>query len=99
MQQTSPLSFPREFFYDHSLRQRDKDPVRPCDVNFALETMPEETWVAMCRDLFPHMQPNHVNTWLVLQRVRETNTCRPGTPVVVYIDPEGRHTVSVHFSE
>ena len=58
--------------------------------------MPEEEWGVMCRDLFPDDDTEDISVTEVLELVRKTNTCsNMDTPVEVWIDENGYHTVRV----
>ena len=50
----------------------------------------------MAREVFS-CEPDHLTVETVLEKVRETDTCRDlRSPVEVYVDPEGYHTVRVY---
>ena len=72
------------------------DVEEPESVAEALAAMPEEEWGVMCRDLFPDDDTEDISVTEVLELVRKTNTCsNMDTPVEVWIDENGYHTVRV----
>ncbi len=91
------LSFAPEFFVAaEDAEDIEPDPARPISVFQAICVMPREDWNRMCREVFGR-DGNSVNTQEVMDKIRETNTCRDlRSPVEVYIDPEGYHTVRVY---
>lgn len=91
------LSFGPEFFYAaEDAEDIEPDPERPISVFQAICTMPREDWNQMCQEVFG-LDGNSVNTEMVMQKIRETDTCRDlRSPVEVYIDPEGWYTVRVY---
>ena len=47
-------------------------------------------------ELWPDVEPYMVTAAMVMDRIRETNTCgNLNSPVEVYIDPQGIHSVLV----
>ncbi|MEX1096291.1 MAG: hypothetical protein WED34_09595 [Planctomycetales bacterium] len=91
------LSFSEEFFVDG-----DIDAVAPSDrpssVMQAILSMSDETWNRIARDVF-HVDPDHLDPLVVLERVRETNTCSNlDSPVSVWIDEEGWYDLRVYDS-
>ena len=69
---------------------------RPVSVWSAIEMMDHEDWTTMCMELWPDVDPYMVTAGMVLDRIRETNTCKNlNSPVEVYIDPQGIHSVLV----
>lgn len=70
---------------------------KPKSVWAALHAMPASDWDAMCEDCFPGVDPDHVTPETVLDLIRETDTVTDlRSPVVVWIDPDGYHTVQVY---
>ena len=89
------LSFTEEFFGDPHI-ERGLDAEEPESVAEALAAVPEEEWGVMCRDLFPDADPEDIGVAEALELVRRTNTCSNlDTPVEVWIDESGYHTVEV----
>lgn len=94
------LSFAPEFFVGpHDLDQSvDLSPSnkKPSSVYQAIHAMSEEGFAEMARDVFG-CDPDFVDAFMVLAKIQETNTCRDlRSPVEVWIDEEGWHTVSVY---
>ncbi len=95
------LSFSPEFFfaegepYDGGPEPSDK----PISVWHAIESMrllQSERYRNLARDVFS-TEPEWLTPETVLDRVRETNTCRNlNSPVEVYIDVEGYYTLLVY---
>ena len=94
------LSFSPEFFYaPHDLDGvPPKDPKRPVSVYQAIKTMSDEDWKRLAEEVF-ECNPEHLAVSTVMDKIVETNTCRDlRTPVEVYIDDEGYHSVEVYDS-
>lgn len=94
------LSFAPEFFVGpHDLDGSvDLSPSNeePSSVYQAIHAMSEESFAEMARDVFG-CEPDFVDADMVLAKIQETNTCGDlRSPVEVWIDEEGWHTVSVH---
>ena len=94
------LSFSPEFFigpYDLDGGELNKE--RPTSVYQAVQAMSEKDYTEMAREVFG-CEPDFVDLSMVLDKIRETNTCRDlRSPVEVYIDDEGYHSVRVYDGE
>lgn len=95
------LSFSPEFFlsegepYDRG-PYSDAEKSRPTSVYMAIQNMDSEQWASLAREVFD-TDPDYLTPEAVLERIEETNTCRNlSTPVEVYIDPDGYHSVHVY---
>ena len=100
------LRFSPEFFlaegepYDRSDLALD-DKGHPLSVWSAIQKQQDEDpewWANMAREIFdlPLRDAGLLMVEGVLDKIRETNTCRNlDSPVEVYIDPEGHYTVRV----
>ena len=96
------LSFSPEFFFaeaepydrsDHAVNAKGE----PVSVWSAIHMMPDDKWIAMCEDLFPGINPEIVSPDAVLMKIQDTNTCSNlNSPVRVWIDENGDHTVEVY---
>jgi len=91
------LSFSPEFFIGpHDLDGVEFDKERPISVYQAIKSMSDEEWASMVTELFEGNEPGVDQ---VMDRIQETNTCRDlRSPVEVYIDDEGYHSVRVYDS-
>ena len=91
------LSFSPEFFIGpHDLEGYTPKTEEPTSVYQALVLMGPAEWDTMAREVFS-CEPDHLTVETVLEKVRETDTCRDlRSPVEVYIDPEGYHSVHVY---
>ena len=89
------LSFSPEFFVGpHDLEGADFDKGRPTSVYQALHAMTDEEWQTLSDEEFGGTSPD---VEAVMAKIRETDTCRDlRSPVEVYIDPEGYHSVHVY---
>ena len=91
------LSFTPEFFigpYDLEGIEIDKE--RPVSVYQAIQAMSDEDFAELAKEVF-HCSPDFVGVETVLTKIRETDTCRDlRSPVEVYIDEEGYHSVFVY---
>jgi hypothetical protein len=91
------LSFSPEFFigpYDLDGSEFDQD--RPTSVYQAIMAMSDEAFEEMAREVF-NCEPDFVDVSMVLDKIRETNTCRNLTvPVEVLIDEDGYFSVEVY---
>lgn len=92
------LSFTPEFFIGpYDLEGADFDESRPTSVYQAVKAMSDEAWWAMADEVFDGRPPELVTVEMVMEKIQETNTCRNlGSPVEVYIDEDGRHSVEVY---
>lgn len=90
------LSFSPEFFIGpHDLEGVEFDKERPTSVFQAIHAMSDEDFDVMAREVFD-CEPDFVDAEMVLSKIQETNTCRDlRSPVEVFIDEEGWHTVRV----
>jgi len=93
------LSFSPEFFVGpYDLDGGDFDKERPTSVYQAVQAMSDEDYATMAREVF-NCEPDFVDVGMVLTKIQETNTCRDlRSPVEVYIDDEGYHSVEVYDS-
>lgn len=102
MEMAYELSFSPEFFIGpHDLDGSiDFDNLEePTSVYQALMAMPEDKFAEMAREVFG-VEPDLVDIDVVMQKIRETNTCGDlRSPVDVWIDDEGYFTVDVYDSE
>lgn len=95
------LSFSPEFFIgphdlDGSIDFESLE--RPTSVYQAILCMSKEAWADLAEEVFD-CKPEFLSTEAVLQKIRETNTCRDlRSPVEVCIDEEGFHSVFVYDS-
>jgi hypothetical protein len=91
------LSFGPEFFHGpHDFDGVELDKERPTSVYQAVQAMSDEDYAEMCREVFD-CEPDFVDADMVMTKIRETDTCLDlRSPVEVYIDPEGYHTVLVY---
>jgi len=89
------LSFSPEFFigpFDLDGDSFDKE--RPVSVYQAIKSMSDEEWSSMVEECFEGVEPGVDE---VMSKIVETNTCRDlRSPVEVYIDDEGYHSVRVY---
>ncbi len=93
------LSFSAEFFMSEG-EPYDGPPTYPVEypqsVWSAICSMSKDDWGAMCGDCFPDVDPEYIGPESVLELIERTNTCTDlRTPVEVWIDEGGYHTVSV----
>lgn len=93
------LSFSPEFFVGpYDLDGGDFDKKRPTSVYQAIQAMSDEDYATMAREVF-NCEPDFVDADMVMIKIQETNTCRDlRSPVEVYIDDEGYHSVAVYDS-
>ena len=90
------LSFAPEFFWGDQPARESTPSDRPTSVCQALASLPDNEWAVLARDLFG-TEPSDLELDIVMQRVLETNTCRNlDSPVEVYIDREGFHSILVY---
>lgn len=89
------LSFSDRFFYSEQPEQTQCSE-RPTSVYQAVLSMREEAWQQVARDVF-HADSQRLDLDTVMDRVCQTDTCSDlSSPVDVWIDPEGLHTVAVY---
>ena len=68
----------------------------PTSVWQGILSMSGSEWRAMAVDCFPGVDPDHLTPESVFELIEKTNTCKDlRSPVEVYIDDEGYHTVLV----
>ena len=92
------LSFSPEFFFAESEPYDGGYGVqeRPWSVWMAIHSMPEEEWNRMAEEVFG-VEPEFLTPETVLDKIRETDSCANlNTPVEVYIDAGGWHSVYVY---
>ena len=91
------LEFSPDFFVGpHDLEGYTPKTDEPTSVYTALVMMDPKEWASMAREVFS-CEPDHLTAEKVLDKIRETNTCRDlRSPVEVYIDSEGYHSVRVY---
>jgi hypothetical protein len=94
------LSFSSEFFFAEGDDHFGGETERPTTVYSALKsacTLKPEWWQEMCQEVFPNVKPDRVDINMVMDKVRETNSCRDiRSPVRVYIDDAGWYSVEVY---
>ena len=93
------LSFSPEFFMLPDENNGSKYPHSdaPYSVWGALMAMDDEEWAEMCEDVFPGANPEYVDCDMVMTQIYQVNTCGDiSSPVDVWIDEEGYHTVLVY---
>ena len=92
------LSFAPEFFIGpHDLEGIEFDKDRPVSVYQAVSTMSDEDWWRMAEEVFDGRPPELITVEMVMDKIREVNTCRNlSSPVEVYIDEAGYHSVHVY---
>ena len=94
------LSFSEEFFlaegepYDRSNDAVNADG-KPISVWSAITMMSDDERKALAE--YFEVEPEYLTAETVLDKIRETNTCsNMNSPVEVWVDPEGYHTVMVY---
>lgn len=94
------LSFGPEFFFAEG-EPYDRGPytaeeiAKPTSVWMAIENMDVEQRYDVAKDCFGCM-PQHLTSETVMDRIRETDTCRDlRSPVEVYIDESRIHSIEV----
>jgi len=96
------LSFAPEFFvgpHDHDGSIDFDNLEEPTSVYQALMAMSEEEFAEMTYEVFG-VEPDLVDINVVMQKIRETDTCGDlRSPVDVWIDEEGYYTVNVYEKE
>jgi len=92
------LGFSPEFFfaesepYDGGYGQQEE----PWSVWMAIHSMSVKDWNRMAEEVF-EVEPEYLTPETVLDKIRETDSCRDLTsPVEVYIDEGGWHSVYVY---
>ena len=69
----------------------------PYSVYGALKQMDMEQWDEMCENCFPGQSPDHIDIDMVIKHIKQVNACAClSTPVEVYIDEEGWHSIFVY---
>jgi len=101
------LSFSSEFFlsegepYDRG-EYTEQEREYPTSVWMALETMSADEWTFLVGELFPQWDSGRFGQMpvdAVFSMIEETDACTDlRTPVEVWIDAEGYHTVKVYES-
>lgn len=94
------LSFSPEFFSheDEPYSGAPGPSDRPTSVWQALDSMSDEDWHSMCLSL--GLSPDFTDYETIIDMIHQTNRCSSLTsPVEVWIDPEGIHTVLVYERE
>lgn len=92
-------SFANGFYYDEDEAAPNKSK-RPTSVHMALRSMKSKDWKAMCKDVFPGVEPDYVDIDMVMDKIMETDTVSNlDSPVEVWIDEEGYHTIEVYDKE
>ena len=94
------LSFAPEFFWGDGEVAPDQLPrsERPTSVYQAILSLTDNQWAALARDVF-NCLAGDLDPETVVLKVQETNTCRNlDSPVEVFIDPDGCHTLLVFDS-
>ena len=96
------LSFSQEFFTGSEQLEDIQPSARPENCLQAIISLPKREQVAIARDVLGSQHPVlYVTTesfpYDVLDKIRETDTCGDlCSPVEVYIDPEGYHSILVY---
>jgi hypothetical protein len=98
---TYALSFARDFFWgDPSGSQEQMDSSKhPTSVCQAIISISQQEFRTLAREVF-HTEPECLDVATVIEKIRETNTCRNlNSPVEVFIDPDGNHSILVYDPE
>lgn len=97
------LNFSPEFFfaegepYDGGPEPSDK-PISVWNAIESMKLLEPEKWARLAKEVF-NENPEYLTLETVLDKVRETNTCRDcSSPVVVYIDEGGYFDLTVYDS-
>lgn len=94
---TYALSFSNDFLIGDGSELQSSP--RPTSVLQAILSLTEVERMQLARDIFG-MSPDHLSAEMVLTRVIATNTCENlDSPVRVWIDSAGLHTLLVHDHE
>ena len=89
------LSFSEDFFIDGDSEEVQPSN-RPTSVYQAILSMSQAKWNEIACEVF-HVKPNHLDPTLVLDRIRQTDTCSNlENPVQVWIDREGWYDILVY---
>ena len=89
------LSFSEQFFCDDEPEKIAASDL-PTSVYQAIVSIERTQWQRIARDVF-HADPDRLDPWQVLEKVRSTNTCSNlDSPVHVWIDEEGWHSIDVY---
>jgi len=93
------LSFSSEFFFAEGEPETVGSIYRPVSVWAAIHALAEfqpEVWAEIADEVFG-VEVEHLTPELVLEKIRETNSCEDLTPPVsVYIDEDGWYSVDVY---
>lgn len=94
------LSFGPEFFYAEHDDHFGGETERPTTVYAAIRSLAKfhpEYWQRMVADVFPTVPADRVDADMVMEQIRKTNACHNlQSPIEVYIDEEGWHSVTVY---
>jgi hypothetical protein len=99
------LSFAEGFFTDETFPYDTRPSARPTTVYQAIISLPKAEQLAIAREVLNSPHPvlyvlSESFACDVLDKIRQTDTCADLTsPVEVYIDPEGWHSVVVYDPE
>jgi len=89
------LSFAEQFYYPEDLEQV-RTSERPTTVYQAVLSLSQEKLTAIAREVF-HVDPKYLNVEIVIEKIRQTDTCTTlSPPVAVWIDEEGDFQVQVY---
>ena len=94
------LSFSEDFFYgpyDFDGIEFDKE--KPTSVYQAIHVMSDEDYALVAKEVFDCDDPDKIDTGMIMSKIRETNSCTSlSSPVEVWIDEQGYHSVLVYDS-
>ncbi len=94
---TYALSFSNDFLMGDDPELRPS--LRPTSVLQAILSLSEQQRIELARDIFGVL-PDRLSAEMILDHVVSTNTCENlDSPVQVWIDEVGLHTVLVHDDE
>lgn len=94
---TYALSFSNDFLMGDDPELRPS--LRPTSVLQAILSLSEQQRMELARDIF-NVSPDRLSAEAILDRVIDTNTCENfDSPVRVWIDAVGLHTLLVHDHE
>ena len=89
------LSFTERFYYPEDLEQV-KTSERPTTVYQAVLSLSQDDLTEIAREVF-HVDPQHLDAEVVMDKIRQTDTCTTlSPPVSVWIDEEGDFQVQVY---
>lgn len=89
------LSFSDEFFWGEGEPYEKSD--KPTSVMQALHSLSDADWNLICDEVFD--KNRDISTHEVMAHIREVDTCSNlNTPVKVWIDEQGYHTVAIYDS-